>query len=695
MHNPSSKLSLEARLTGAEGVLRHIHGLLDDLFEAVEDVMTLALPRFQTDVDEAAAADNGNPLDQALLDEDQNEEGNDEADDGDDVFSAESLMEEMSDALRGLFRAGVLVRKASARDRFAHALKASRGQFLGQFDIEYAEQKFSKLRRLREESAWLTRRLGSANSKRRQVQKYYRDHKLRLAAGEQTSREEDESRTEKLSSKATTLMPGQLQLRLLQDTLPEDENDDAISLTSAVTTFEQGATLKLPRLALLSPDGEPFECPICFVLCACATEKSWKIHAYNDIRPYICTLGGPECEELMFPDRNSWFQHELSEHRSTFVCAICSANGFDTMAKFKDHVLVHGQLAGEQVNDLLAAGRQVQHEFGASACPFCVEWEDARGHRGSGRVTGPQLKRHVATHLEQLALFSVPREVICGPEDSQAGSSGGSGGSIPNMGTISFAVDPSSDFLADLPDAEENETEGIARHWDELAEKERKNREVIEATRGGSGVLLGDLVNAGDFRVGSSSGWMSFQAAMDGGRKYQRHREDLVNAGVDEKYIEAITKKQEEAGMREEAKDGFRQGMDEISSSLEEDLRAIEKARANAGQAAKEQFEAVRKTGENIMESGAGNSQDQRESSVIIEADETGPSDALESSERPKMDFGGQQVATAGASFTACFPAAPKAVRDRALERERARKRPADPPSTSAISRPSPLGGDC
>ncbi|KAL8418908.1 hypothetical protein RB594_002207 [Gaeumannomyces avenae] len=48
-----------------------------------------------------------------------------------------------------------------------------------------------------------------------------------------------------------------------------------------------------------------------------------------------------------------------------------------------------------------------------------------------------------------------------------------------------------------------------------------------------------------------------------------------------------------------------------------------------------------------------------------------------------------------GASFTACFPAAPKAVRDRALERERARKRPADPPSTSAISRPSPLGGDC
>ncbi|KAL8359498.1 hypothetical protein RB601_007806 [Gaeumannomyces tritici] len=616
MHNPSSKLSLEARLTGTEGVLRHIHGLLDDLFEAVEDVMTLALPQFQIDVDEAAATDNGNPLDQALRDEDQNEEGNDEADDGDDVFSAESLMEEMSDALRGLFRAGVLVRKASARDRFAHALKASRGQFLGQFDIEYAEQKFSKLRRLREESAWLTRRLGNANSKRRQVQKYYRDHKLRLAAGEQTSREEDESRTEKLSSKATTLMPGQLRLQLLQDTLPEDEND-AISLTSAVTTFEQGATLKLPRLALLSPDGEPFECPICFVLCACATEKSWKIHAYNDIRPYICTLGGPECEELMFPDRNSWFQHELSEHRSTFVCAICSANGFDTMTKFKDHVLVHGQLGGEQVNDLLAAGRQVQREFGASACPFCVEWGDARGHRGSGRVTGPQLKRHVATHLEQLALFSVPRDAICGPEDPQAGSSGGSGGSIPDMGTISSAVDPSSDFLADLPDAEENETEGTARYWAELAETGRDMREVVEAT------------NKGHLRV---------------------LREHLVNVGVDEKHIEAIMKKQEEeVRMQEEAEDGFRRGMDEISLSQEEALRAIEKARANAGQAAKERFEAVRKAGENIMESGAGNSQDQRESSVIIEADEIGPSDALESSERPKMDFGGQQVATAGA----------------------------------------------
>ncbi|KAL8365101.1 hypothetical protein RB595_004089 [Gaeumannomyces hyphopodioides] len=464
MHKPISKLSLETRLAGAQGVLTYIHRLLDDLMEAVEDVLAILQPQASSEVEGAGADDQ---LYEDQLDEDQLDE-----DDDDGASFADSLMEEIGDALRGLFRAGVLVRKASARDRFAHALKVSRGQFLAQFDLEYVEQKFSKLRRSREESAWLIRRLGNANIKRRQVQKYYRDHKARLAAGESQAmekdlgdvearqmqtrlvHEEDEGRTERVSSKATTLVPGQLQMQLQEATLPE-ENDDSMSLTSAVTTFEKGATLKLPRLATLSPHGEPFECPICFVLCACTTEKAWKIHTYNDIRPYVCTLGGPECEDMMFPDRNSWFQHELAEHLSTFACALCSAKGFDSIAKFRNHVLTHGQLAEEQVNDLLAAGRGVQHEFNASQCPFCDEWEVTRTQRGSTSATGSQLKRHVATHLEQLALFSVPREVIGDPEEFELDSSGGSRGSVNDMGVGKHLGDRYSrtGAMADLEEA--------------------------------------------------------------------------------------------------------------------------------------------------------------------------------------------------------------------------------------------------
>lgn len=176
---------------------------------------------------------------------------------------ANLIMGMASQCLKALFRIGMLVRKATARDRFERALQQSEFSFPAQFDANYVQQKYPKLNS--KDTSWLASKLGSANAKRRQFIQYGRDHKAKLDI-EDTS---VDAVTARQSSKATTFLAPR-SLSALQ------EEDDLISLVSAATAFDNDTALKLPSLAYLSPDGADFECPICFTLQSFSKEKSWK-----------------------------------------------------------------------------------------------------------------------------------------------------------------------------------------------------------------------------------------------------------------------------------------------------------------------------------------------------------------------------------------------------------------------------------
>lgn len=195
-----------------------------------------------------------------------------ELDPNDSVMDeAHMNLELMAEAMKSLFQLGVLVRKSGPRDRFQKALRQSTFAFPEFFDINYVEQKYSKL--YNNETRWLSKRMGSANAKRRQFIKYCREHKARLDAPEDETPIVRDGATEKLSSKATTFVhnvgPKSLEVT-------SGDEDDAISIMTAMTTFNSETKLKLPRLAELSPDGDYFECPICFTLQSIETEKAWK-----------------------------------------------------------------------------------------------------------------------------------------------------------------------------------------------------------------------------------------------------------------------------------------------------------------------------------------------------------------------------------------------------------------------------------
>lgn len=366
-----------------------------------------------------------------------------------------SILSMVSECLKALFRIGILVRKATPRDRFERALQQSEFEFSPQFDINYVQERYPKL--ASHDSRWLASRLGGANAKRRQFINYGRDHKARLevegvdpTVGAMTTVQ---------SSKATTFaVPGNLPPSEFLN-LPVEAEDDSVSLVSASTAFNNEASLRLPSLADLGPDGEYFECPICFTLQSFRMEKSWKyvelfwavlwpgfaanhvtslglafscwyltghrIHAYRDLKSYVCTSGGDECEHKMFGDRDSWFNHELRHHHALYMCKLCGIQCTATNM-LQQHILgEHGTHSDEEVLSLIEHGKLVPSQLKARDCPFCDDWASIlshRRHQTEGRpsssihetdilVSPTHFKRHVATHQEQLAIFAVPRIV--------------------------------------------------------------------------------------------------------------------------------------------------------------------------------------------------------------------------------------------------------------------------------------------
>ncbi|KAG6359400.1 hypothetical protein INS49_012921 [Diaporthe citri] len=206
----------------------------------------------------------------------------------------------MNECMKALFRIGILVRRDIAYDRFQRALQRSRFSFPEQFDTDYAEQKHPKPR---SRGRGLATRLGRANAKRRQFSKYGRDHRTRLEMDVDVRQETKpepkptlsidlEAPTEQLSSKATTFVkPAENWISEFLAPPIEDQDDSALLLTAS-TTFD--------------------------------SKRSLKSHAYHDLKAYICTYGGKHCDTEMFVDRATWFNHELTVHRSLFTCKLCA-----------------------------------------------------------------------------------------------------------------------------------------------------------------------------------------------------------------------------------------------------------------------------------------------------------------------------------------------------------------------------------
>ncbi|XP_014550402.1 hypothetical protein COCVIDRAFT_51766, partial [Bipolaris victoriae FI3] len=418
LHRPESPMSIESRLQGANDVLTHILGLLDDLKEVIRDLLDIVLGEREEMV--------------SVADETEDECGG--------ISEVNELQEEISETVTRLFRVSTLIRRAAPTDIFAKALSRNRYHFNDQFDISHVGEKYPKL--VAKDSAWLCQRLRRAITQRRRYLSYIQDHREKLAdplshhekSGgsaykpqipniKQSLGPKPTLNRESLPSfftKATTIAAEKLapQLNVADESDPDDARSYTTISRSIDSDHESSTNVRIPKLDSLRTDrGKEFECPFCFRIKKFKSERMWKKHVFSDLRPYVCTF--PDCDAPYFGDINEWFQHEMTFHRVDYKCFLC-ARFFNQEEKYILHLKREHEETlddgGEQTARDLS--RKSLAQIPATDCPCCSDWSvrlkeqviQTSGSVPTGilAVTLTVFKRHLAGHLEQLALFAIP-----------------------------------------------------------------------------------------------------------------------------------------------------------------------------------------------------------------------------------------------------------------------------------------------
>jgi hypothetical protein len=193
-------------------------------------------------------------------------------------------------------------------------------------------------------------RLSAAMARQKAILKYRERHRAKLGQG---LPDELDTKSVKLSETVATEVPHKDQLHFL-----ERASDSGVSQTSYATSLMPGQDrTSVPDPPKESADGAPFECPYCFHVVTIKHSRDWARHVFRDLMPYVCLAKDCPTPSRLYESRSQWCCH-MKE--------------------------LHPTITGTQASFV---------------CPLC--WEG---------VTAPStFEKHVGRHLEELALFVLPR----------------------------------------------------------------------------------------------------------------------------------------------------------------------------------------------------------------------------------------------------------------------------------------------
>ncbi|KAI0871097.1 hypothetical protein GGS24DRAFT_472772 [Hypoxylon argillaceum] len=449
LHSPSS---LEARLAGAKWILEHVEDLLDDLIQALNDLLKITSGSrenrriaFENSIDD-------NDLSSSKYQLEAEARPGVEKDEFQDIFDV------TIECIRSLFRIRIIIRKATPRGRYAKVLQGG-DSFIDQVDINYVAKRYPKLNR--PDSAWLCERLGRAITKRRQFLRSSREHRSQILGPDRNDGERSKPYALPIdSSEGTTFETGfspQIHslvgtelgrsdagntyvstkpstmgmIRLGQFVENKASIEDALSLILEGLSLhiESGSSrLQLPSFAELGRGTSTFECPLCLGIQTFTEESEWTRHAYGDLKAYVCTCDKGECDSEMFGDRHTWFNHEFQCHKKQWICVLCSKGPFKTPADFKSHAEnKHANFLfnNGQLEVFMHLSQRAVDTIAADECPFCDEWgatlrNDTDPSGFVITVESDRFRHHVASHMEQLALFAILRSI--GDDEAEEGT---------------------------------------------------------------------------------------------------------------------------------------------------------------------------------------------------------------------------------------------------------------------------------
>lgn len=209
--------------------------------------------------------------------------------------TASWLSASLDDTLRRLFHLSSLITKSTTRDKFARAELKCRLQWYEAHDIRHALEKITQAGGKADEN--LIKRLGKANTSRRQFLEYSHKHQAELS---RANREENVSLDEGFPRVANKYPGDKLSAshsvyqseKTKQSAVPTKAStigpldpkafdyglDDARSCTTVATSIFDGQAfsgLKVPELVRYAKPGEHFLCPLCQTLQRFNGQSAW------------------------------------------------------------------------------------------------------------------------------------------------------------------------------------------------------------------------------------------------------------------------------------------------------------------------------------------------------------------------------------------------------------------------------------
>ena len=273
------------------------------------------------------------------------EENDDEAqDDGfedlgdisesEDSTEIQEIHQCLVETINQLYQMSMIIRKPAQHDRLVGTKKSDSEPF--QF---WAKQHTSN--KYPNADTLVIDRISSAMARQRAILKYRERHHDKLSQG--IDPENDDKSTMLSETVVTDVfkeMPGQFS---------DMVSDTGMSETSYGGTLLEGTGADAPKIPPIPKSGteqRPFECPYCFYIITARDRRAWARHIFHDLMPYVCIFPGCSTPNKLYGSRRQWHHHVQQTHDvksstdGTYDCSICNQGSLPA-ASFQRHVGQH------------------------------------------------------------------------------------------------------------------------------------------------------------------------------------------------------------------------------------------------------------------------------------------------------------------------------------------------------------------
>ncbi|KAJ5498049.1 hypothetical protein N7453_007100 [Penicillium expansum] len=240
----------------------------------------------------------------------------------------------LAETITQLYQMSMIIRKPAQHDRLVGTKKLDSEPF--EF---WAKQHTSN--KYPNADALVIDRISSAMARQRAILKYRERHHAKLSQGIDF---ESDGKSTILSETVVTdvfkEIPGQFN---------DMASDTGVSQTSYGGALLEGTGSDAPKIPPIPKKGtekQPFECPYCFYIITVRDRRAWARHIFRDLMPYVCIFPGCSTPNKLYGGRRQWHHHIQQTHASisitdgTYDCSICKKCSLPAIT-FQRHVGQH------------------------------------------------------------------------------------------------------------------------------------------------------------------------------------------------------------------------------------------------------------------------------------------------------------------------------------------------------------------